>query len=86
MRIRDDSALFQLYLDAIYAMGKLDEILLGEEAKGYSISEELDVRIEKEVTRTMPIRGTRVVFFDSKYDNTLYQRFLSPDGQNIRVL
>jgi len=40
----------------------VDEILLGDEGKGYSISEEMANRIQKEVARTMPGRGTRVEF------------------------
>ncbi|MBO0587598.1 MULTISPECIES: helix-turn-helix domain-containing protein [unclassified Sporosarcina] len=64
----------------------VDEILLGDEGKGYSISEEMAVRIQEEVVRTMPVRGTRVEFYDSKHDISLYQRFLAPNGQDMRVL
>ncbi|MBO0587578.1 MULTISPECIES: helix-turn-helix domain-containing protein [unclassified Sporosarcina] len=62
----------------------VDVILLGDEGKGYSISEELADRIQKEVARTMPIRGTRVEFYDSKHDIALYQRFIAPNGQHMR--
>lgn len=64
----------------------VDEILLGDEGKGYSISEEMATRIQKEVVRTMPVRGTRVEFYDSKHDICLYQRFLAPGGQYMRVV
>lgn len=65
---------------------QVDEILLGDEGKGYSISEEMTVRIQNEVERTMPVRGTRVEFYDSKHDICLYQRFLAPGGQYMRVV
>ncbi|MEK5071697.1 helix-turn-helix domain-containing protein [Sporosarcina sp. FSL K6-1508] len=64
----------------------IDEILLGDEAKGYSISDELAEQIQQVVLRTTPRRGLRAEFYESKHDIALYQRFLAPNGQDIRVL
>lgn len=64
----------------------VDEIILGDEMKGYSISNELAEQIQLEVIRTTPIRGTLIEFYNSKYGITLYQRFLTSNGQDIRLI
>lgn len=63
----------------------VDEIPLGEEMTGYSISEELAEWIRHEAKRVMPSRGTRVEFYNSQHDISLYQLFLSTSGQPQRV-
>jgi len=64
----------------------VDEIVLGDEGKGYSISDEWAERIGQEVVRMTPSRGTRAEFYESKHDIALYQRFVAPNGQDTRVL
>jgi len=64
----------------------VDEIPLGDEMKGYSISEEMVALIRMEVERTTPKRGNRVEFYESKYDISLFQLFRAPDGQELRAV
>lgn len=64
----------------------VDEYPLGDEMIGYSISDELAERITTEVQRTLPTRATPTEFYNARLDIALYQRFKTPDGQDIRLV
>lgn len=64
----------------------VDELPAGDERTIYSIPDETATWIRQEVKRTASVRGTRSEFYDTKFDIALYQRFLTPHGQDVRVL
>lgn len=64
----------------------VDEYPLGDEMTGFSISDELADRITREVQRTLPERATPTEFYNARLDVALYQRFKTPDGQDIRLV
>ncbi|MFJ7935926.1 helix-turn-helix domain-containing protein [Sporosarcina sp. NPDC096371] len=75
----------------IYALIKetdlpVDELPVGDERTIYSIPDETADWIRQEIERTASTRGTRVEFYDAKFDIALYQCFRTQQGQDIRVL
>ena len=64
----------------------VDELPVGDERTIYSIPEETAEWIRQEIKRTASVRGTRVEFYDAKFDIALYQCFRTQQGQDIRVL
>jgi len=64
----------------------VDELPVGDERTIYSIPDETAVWITQEIERTASVRGTRVEFYDAKFDIALYQCFRTQQGQDIRVL
>ena len=64
----------------------VDELPVGDERTIYSIPDETAVWITQEIERTASVRGTRVEFYDAKFDIVLYQLFRTQQGQDMRVL
>lgn len=64
----------------------VDELPVGDERTIYSIPDETAAWIRQEIERTASVRGTRVEFYDAKFDIVLYQCFRTQQGQDIRVL
>ena len=64
----------------------VDELPVGDERTIYSIPDETATWIRQEIERTTSTRGTRVEFYDAKFDIALYQCFRTQQGQDIRVL
>ncbi|MBO0586893.1 helix-turn-helix domain-containing protein [Sporosarcina sp. E16_8] len=64
----------------------VDELPVGDERTIYSIPDETAVWIRQEIERTASVRGTRVEYYDSKFDIVLYQLFRTQQGQEMRVL
>lgn len=64
----------------------VDELPVGDERTIYSIPKETAAWIRQEIERTASVRGTRVEFYDAKFDIALYQCFRTQQGQDIRVL
>lgn len=64
----------------------VDELPVGDERTIYSIPDETVTWIRQEIERTAPVRGTRVEFYDAKFDIALYQCFRTQQGQIMRVL
>jgi len=64
----------------------VDELPVGDERTIYSIPDETAAWIRQEIERTASVRGTRVEYYDAKFDIVLYQLFRTQQGQEIRVL
>lgn len=64
----------------------VEEVQIGDERKAYSISEEMVNHIKLLVEETLPSRGTLAEFYNSDEDIALYQRFLTPNHQAVRVV
>ena len=64
----------------------VDELPVGDERTIYSIPDETAVWIRQEIERTASARGTRVEYYDAKFDIVLYQLFRTQQGQEMRVL
>ncbi|WP_188006642.1 Helix-turn-helix domain-containing protein [Sporosarcina sp. ANT_H38] len=64
----------------------VDELPVGDERTIYSIPDETAAWIQQEIERTASTRGTRVEFYDAKFDIVLYQLFRTQQGQDMRVL
>lgn len=64
----------------------VDELPVGDERTIYSIPDETAAWIRQEIERTASARGTRVEYYDAKFDIVLYQLFRTQQGQEIRVL
>ncbi len=64
----------------------VDELPAGDERTIYSIPDETAEWIRQEIGRTASTRGTRVEFYDAKFDIVLYQLFRTQQGQDMRVL
>ncbi|WP_186670662.1 helix-turn-helix domain-containing protein [Sporosarcina sp. BP05] len=64
----------------------VDELPVGDERTIYSIPDETADWIRQEIERTASARGTRVEYYDAKFDIVLYQLFRTQQGQEMRVL
>ncbi len=64
----------------------VNEFPIGDERTGISIPEELIETIHNELKKSLPKRGTSAEFFNYHYDIALFQRFTTPNGQDIRVM
>lgn len=64
----------------------VDELPVGDERTIYSIPDETAAWIRQEIERTASVRGTRVEYYDAKFDIVLYQLFRTQQGQEMRVL
>lgn len=63
----------------------IDEVQIGDERKGYSISQEMADRIREIAKEVLPERGTRTEFFNNEHDIALFQLFKG-QGHEIRVI
>lgn len=64
----------------------VDELPVGDERTIYSIPTETAEWIRQEIEKTTSSRGTRIEFYDAKFDIALYQRFRTQQGQEMRVV
>jgi len=64
----------------------VDELPVGDERTIYSIPDQTAAWIRQEIERTASARGTRVEYYDAKFDIVLYQLFRTQQGQEMRVL
>ncbi|WP_342511603.1 helix-turn-helix domain-containing protein [Sporosarcina sp. FSL K6-1522] len=64
----------------------VDELPVGDERTIYSIPAETAEWIRQEIERTTSSRGTRMEFYDAKFDIAIYQRFRTQQGQDMRVV
>lgn len=64
----------------------VDELPVGDERTIYSIPDETAEWIRQEIEKATSSRGTRTEFYDAKFDIALYQRFRTPQGQEMRVV
>lgn len=62
------------------------EFPVGDERTGISIPEELLPKIKEEIEKSLPKRGTPAEFYNHSYDIALFQKFLTPSGQEVRVV
>lgn len=58
----------------------------GDERMVYSIPDETAAWIRKQIENTTSSRGTRVEFYDARYDIALYQLFKTDNGKSMRVV
>ena len=59
----------------------VDELPVGDERTIYSIPDETAAWIRQEIERTASARGTRVEYYDAKFDIVLYQCFVHNKGK-----
>lgn len=64
----------------------VEQLPAGDERMIYSIPEETANWIRDQIKKTSSPRGTRVEFYDARYDIALYQLFKTANGQEMRVI